>query len=173
VTEISCDLCMDLMPLVRDGIASDDSRRAVLAHIEHCADCRALFESDPPPALSDHKQAVERLKRRIRLFSAMLLMFGIFFGLSLTAGSDLFYNTIIMPIIGVLGYCIFRWYALAVVPLLLFGTHIATNLLGILLGAAHLDLWSLVVWTVLYCIFAAVGVLIAGLVHFALRKERT
>ena len=45
---ISCDICMDLIPLVRDGIASEDSRAAVEEHIKDCAVCRAAFEEGSP-----------------------------------------------------------------------------------------------------------------------------
>ena len=30
MNKISCDMCIDLMPLVQDGVASEDSRNAVL-----------------------------------------------------------------------------------------------------------------------------------------------
>ena len=66
----------------------------------------------------------------IKLFSAMLMMFGIFFGLSLTAGSGLFYNILIMPVVGALGYCMFRQKAIYAVPTLMLVTHLVTNLLS-------------------------------------------
>ena len=31
-----CDLYMDLMPLVKDGAASEDSRAALEAHLKEC-----------------------------------------------------------------------------------------------------------------------------------------
>ena len=102
----------------------------------------------------------------------MLMMFGIFFGLSLTAGSDMFYNTLIMPIIGALGYYIFRQKALYIVPLLMLITHCVTNLFGLLRGVEHLDIYSVIVWTFLYSIFAVLGTIVAWLLHFAFRKER-
>ena len=101
----------------------------------------------------------------------MLMMFGIFFGVSLTAGSELFYNTLIMPIIGALGYYIFRWKALYNVPILLFITQSVTNLFGIIRGTEHLNLYSLFIWTFLYSIFAILGTIVAWLLHFAFRKE--
>ena len=48
MNKISCEMCMDLMPLVHDGVASSDSRNAVLAHIETCPDCKSLFEGELP-----------------------------------------------------------------------------------------------------------------------------
>ena len=171
MNEITCDLCMDLMPLVKDGVASEDSVAAVRNHIASCENCRALFSGDAPPPV-DTAKSFEKFYRRLQLFSAMVMMFGIFFGLSLTAGSGIFYNTIIMPVIGILGYVIFRKRALYFVPILLFVTHFVTNLLGMVRGVEHLDLYSLLMWTFLYSIFALLGVIVAWLLHFAFRKER-
>lgn len=171
MSDISCEMCMDLMPLVRDGIASGDSCRAVHRHLQNCPACRAAFEGELPPPLVEGA-AMEHFRRHVQLFSAMVLMFGILFGLSLTAGSGLFYNILIMPLMGAVGYCIFRWRALYTVPVLLLGTHLLTNTFGLIRGTEHLDLLSLLMWTGLYCLFACVGTVIAGLMHFAFRKER-
>ena len=171
MNEITCDLCMDLMPLVKDGVASEDSVSAVRNHLASCESCRALFDGDVPPPV-DTARSFEKFYRRLQLFSAMVMMFGIFFGLSLTAGSGIFYNTVIMPIIGALGYVIFRKRALYIVPVVLFVTHFLTNLLGLMRGIEHLDFYSLLMWTFLYSIFALLGVVVAWLLHFAFRKER-
>ena len=49
-SEISCDICRDLLPLVQDGVASEDSRAAVEAHLRSCPACRALAgDAAPPP----------------------------------------------------------------------------------------------------------------------------
>ena len=170
MNKISCDLCMDLIPLVKDGVASEDSKAAVARHIASCEACAALYNGDIPPPV-DVKRSFEKFRRRMQLSSAMLMMFGIFFGLSLTASSELFYNTLIMPIIGALGYYIFRWKALYRVPVLLLITHFTTNLFGMVRGVEHLDLYSLLMWTFLYSIFATLGAIVAWLLHFAFRKE--
>lgn len=170
MNEISCDLCMDLIPLVKDGVASEDSRAAVERHIASCDACAALYNGETPPQV-DVKKSFEKFRRSVQLSSAMLMMFGIFFGLSLTASSELFYNTLIMPIIGALGYYIFRWKALYSVPILLLITHFVTNLIGVVRGVEHLDVYSLVMWTFLYSIFSTLGTIVAWLLHFALKKE--
>ncbi len=170
MNEISCDLCMDLIPLVKDGVASEDSRAAVERHIASCDVCASLFNGETPPQI-DVKKSFEKFRRSVQLSSAMLMMFGIFFGLSLTASSELFYNTLIMPIIGALGYYIFRWKALYSVPILLLITHFVTNLIGVVRGVEHLDVYSLVMWTFLYSIFSTLGTIVAWLLHFALKKE--
>lgn len=167
--EISCEICMDLMPLVADGVASPDSRRAVEAHMAHCETCRRMYAHEAPPAV-DTERIFEKIRRKLNVFWGMLLMFGIIVGLSLTGGNDLFYNILLMPAIGALGYCLFRWKALCWIPALLFGMHVITNYLGF--AREYLELPALVLWTSLYCLFAGIGFLIAWLIHFALRKER-
>lgn len=168
MNEISCDVCMDLMPLVHDGVASCDSREAVTRHIQNCPNCKALFEGELPLP-TEHSKLLEKLQQKARIFCAMVLMFGVFFGLMLTAGSGLFYNAVIMPIIGAIGYYLFRWKAVYTIPILLLITHLFTNALG--LGAEYLEFPALLLWTLLYCIFALVGTAIAALLHFALKKE--
>lgn len=170
MNKITCDLCGDLMPLVKDGIASDDSRIAVLQHIEHCEACKALYSGEIPPVL-DTNDGLRKLKQKIKLFSIMLMMFGILFGISLTAGSDMFYNCLIMPIIGALGYVIFRWKSLYEVPCLLLVTALVTNVLEILRGTQQMDIYSVFMWSIIYSIFVILGATATGLLHFAFRKE--
>ena len=168
MNKISCDMCIDLMPLVQDGVASEDSRNAVLQHLEECSDCRALYEGEIPTP-SNTKQLLSKLTRRAQVFSAMIMMFGIFYGLMLTAGNGIFMNVIIMPIIGGIGYFLFRWKGLYIIPALLFVTHIFTNAMG--LGGEVLEPVGLFMWTIIYCCVAMVGFIIAALLHFAFKKE--
>lgn len=168
MNEISCEVCRDLIPLVRDGVASEDSRQAVLRHLETCEECKALYDG-AAPGVHTGEQVFQKIKRRMQIFSAMLLMFGMLFGLSLTAGSGIFYNVVLMPAIGAVGYFLFRWKALYILPLLLTATHSMTNLLG--MGKERLGLYSLLLWSGLYSLFAVLGVVIAALLHFVFRKE--
>ena len=170
MNKISCDICMDLMPLVRDGIASEDSRAAVEEHIKDCPDCAAAYgESVPAPA--KESLALKKIRSRIRIGMSMLLMFGIVFGINLTEGVDMFNNSLLMPILGVLGYILFRWRALYLMPLLLFGTSVLSLLLGMLKGISAADSDSLLLFTGIYALFAIGGAVIAWLLHFAFRKE--
>lgn len=167
---ITCEMCTDLMPLVQDGIASNDSCQAVRQHIAHCPVCKGLFEGEMPP-IPDSQKTLGKIKRKIQLFSLMVLIFGMFFGLSLTASQGMFYNTLVMPVIGGLGYCIFRWKALFVIPGLLLALHPVSNAVAVMLEGEALDFSSILLFTLIYSIFALVGSVITGLVHFAFRKE--
>lgn len=170
--DISCEVCMDLIPLVQDGVASGASKKAVEAHLAACPACRAVFSGTMPPPEPDSAQLLRRIQHRLKTTSVVLLCFGLFFGVSLTAGEDEFYNSLIMPIMGILGYCVFRWQALWSVPLLLFVSHTAVQLLGFAQDSEHLDLFSILMWTTIYSILSVVGTAIAGLFHYAFRKEK-
>lgn len=68
--EISCEICRDLMPLVRDGVAGADSREAVMAHLEGCEACRMLFEEEIPVQNREH--ALDKAVKRVQTVSAMI-----------------------------------------------------------------------------------------------------
>ena len=66
---ITCDICMDLMPLVHDGVASADSVAAVEEHVESCAQCRALYEGQLP--VPDHSGTrIEELRKKLRFLQS-------------------------------------------------------------------------------------------------------
>ena len=170
MNEISCGLCMDLMPLVADGVACDDSINAVLAHIETCEECRALYNEGMSPA-SDTDRSFARLKRKVRTFCVLLLCFGIFFGLGLTEGGGIFVNIILMPVMGALGYFLFGWNSAWGIPLLIFLMRLVINIPPVIRGSGHVDLREILTWSALYAVFALAGVVIAGLLHYAFRRE--
>ncbi|MBP3579504.1 MAG: zf-HC2 domain-containing protein [Lachnospiraceae bacterium] len=175
MNNISCDICKDLLPLVKDGIASEDSVRAVKEHLKECEICRDLYENEITEIneeTPDLEQELGKLKRHIQIFSAMLLMFGVFFGLSLTASEEMFYNSLIMPVIGALGYVIFQWKAVYQIPLLLLVMQSLINFLGLARGMEYMPFVAILMWVGIYTIFVEIGILVAGLLHFAFRKER-
>ena len=165
MTEISCDMCMDLMPLVHDGVASADSVAAVEQHIRKCEECRSLYEGHPPEPKADE------IQKKVRFFLTMVLAFGVLYGVSLTAGDGLFLNAVVMPVIGAVGYYLLGGKAFYGVPLIIFVTHFVTNTFGLLRGVEHLDFLTLLMWCGLYALFSVAGTTAAALLHFALRKE--
>jgi len=175
MNKITCDMCMDLIPLVKDGIASEDSKQAVEAHLETCEACKKRYDGAVTEASSvnvDLELELGKLKRKLQTFSTVLMMFGVFFGLSLTASQEMFYNSLIMPVIGALGYVIFRWKAVYFVPVLLLVTQCLINFFGMAKGMEYMAFVEILMWIGIYTIFVELGVLVAGLLHFAFRKER-
>ena len=175
MNKITCDMCKDLMPLVKDGIASADSCLAVKEHLKECETCKLLYENESTESLElnmDLELEIGKLKRKLQIFSVVLMMFGVFFGLSLTASQEMFYNSLIMPVIGALGYVIFRWKAIYQIPLLLLLMQSLINFLGLARGMEYMPFVAILMWVGIYTIFVELGVLVAGLLHFAFKKDK-
>lgn len=170
--QITCDICRDLLPLVQDGVASADSEAAVLRHVKECGECGALFNGKVVPAVpaSESPKALLRVKRWLNGIYAALMLFGIYFGLSLTAGEDMFLNCVIMPVVGVFGYLAFRWRSLFTVPVILLIINVILNVLGVYGGVEDLGFTETMAFTLIYLPFALAGIVIAMLLHFAFGK---
>lgn len=89
--EISCQMCMDLMPLVRDGVAGEDSTKAVQTHLAQCPDCRALYENGAPENTGEKAlaQTMKRIKLMWGLLVGGLLLLGIILCESVMQGSSM------------------------------------------------------------------------------------
>ena len=117
---MTCDIVRDLMPLVADGVASEDSERAVARHLQTCRECRELWDktqaSRPPvPApisTAEEKKILTYLRRRYALFGALLIMIGASAGVMMIDSDLQFHNFILMPLVGALGYLCFKRKAL-------------------------------------------------------------
>lgn len=85
--DISCEVCRDLMPLVRDGVASADSEALVRAHTERCGGCRTMLESETPPehSMPDDARVLRRLRWRLLAQSVLFALVGVLGALWLTS----------------------------------------------------------------------------------------
>ncbi len=167
---ITCDICRDLIPLVKDGVASADSESAVRKHIGSCKECNMLFDGKQNTAVlqPEPSKSFRRVKRRLTIIYAVLMLLGIYFGLSLTSGMETFYNCLIMPVVGVFGYLAFRWKALFTVPILLFIVQAVINGFGLLDSSQYIDFLS----PLIYSIFALAGTIVVMLLRYAFGKTR-
>lgn len=170
--DIGCEICKDLLPLVEDGVASEASRAAVAAHLEHCPDCRALAAGAvPPPPAPDGDVLLRRVRRTLRGFALVVLLAGALFGMGLSGSMNMFYNSLLMPAMGAAAYYVWRWKAIGVLPPLLAGMSFVCWALCWGWGVEAEPLPGYLIWAAIYCVLALVGVAIAGLFHFALKKE--
>lgn len=80
MTKIPCDIIRDLMPLVLDGVASEDSRAAVQQHIAECSPCAAAFAdmqtAAPQPVEKDASfiSFCRRLRRSFHLRTLLVVL---------------------------------------------------------------------------------------------------
>ena len=84
---VSCAVVQDLMPLVRDGVASPESEALVKAHIETCTSCRALWDALPAaeaqPTLPDDDAVLHKVKARVSLWLLLVVVIGLVLGMAL------------------------------------------------------------------------------------------
>ena len=178
-----CSIVRDLLPLHVEDMVNPETAQYIKSHLAECPECQAELESlkegeglaaiekKPTADIEDSKPFKKIMKRMNRQFYSIAyaaLIFLIFLGFGWTGGENLMYNSLIMPIVGIFGYYVFRLKALYKVPILL----LIIDTFVCLFKLVELDLYSAFLWTMIYSIFVFVGIAIAFLLHFAFRKEK-
>ena len=178
-----CSIVKDLLPLYVENMTSEETANFINNHLNTCAVCKSELDdmsSDFPITKTESKCNIEtaqansfktimrKMNRQFNSLAYALVILFIFLGFSWTGGENLMYNSLIMPIVGVFGYYVFRWKAVFKIPLLLF----VVELFIFAFNLWDLDFHSAIIWTLLYCGFVFVGIVIAFLLHFAFRKEK-
>lgn len=177
-----CSIVRDLIPLYLEDMLSIETARFVKEHLNNCQECRRELEAANDVTVTSginhtsdrtagdngaFKKIMKRLNRQFNSLAYSLIIFFIFLGFGWTGGENLMYNSIIMPIVGVFGYYVFRRKAIYKVPVLLLLIDLAVYLFQLV----EIGFVDTLLWTLIYCIFVVVGIAIAGLLHFAFRRE--
>ncbi|MGL4819580.1 MAG: zf-HC2 domain-containing protein, partial [Bacilli bacterium] len=120
MNNVSCDVCLDLIAVVKDGAASDESVKLVQKHLETRPECRLIYETWTPERANetDDARTLQRLRSQMYMFGFVVLAIGSFVGITLTDSMTMFYNIMIMPAIGSIAYLTLkkRWWM--VIPVL-------------------------------------------------------
>ena len=177
MNKISCDICLDLIPLVEDGIASEDSSVAVLNHIKECESCSEFYDGEgyEEPKMND-KKIISKIKKQVYSAAIVTIVLGAILGIALTDGIGMFYNILIMPTIGALGYFAFsnKSYYL---PLTIFGfvyiwLLIKFTIEGIFSYTPFISaILNPAYWALIYSGLCFLGIIIGFLLKIAFRKE--
>lgn len=177
-----CSVVRDLLPLYVEDMVSPETAQFVSDHLKECSECRSELESlkegeplstvenrpaDDTGNAKPFKKMMKRMNRQFYSIAYAALIFLIFLGFGWTGGDNLMYNSLIMPIVGIFGYYVFKWRAVYKVPVLLLIIDLAVFAFQLV----EIGFADTLMWTMLYAIFVLVGVAIAFLLHYALRKE--
>lgn len=102
---MDCGICRDLMPLVRDGVAEQSSREAVLAHLAGCERCRQMFEGEIPDREEERAlaQTVKRIKKGLQVTGWVLVLAGIVVCESVMQFGSVFFLVAVAALKGLLG----------------------------------------------------------------------
>lgn len=179
-----CSIVRDLLPLYVEDMVSAETAQYIKAHLAECPECQGELAdlkecgglttienktTENAAEAKSFKIIMKRMNRQFYMLAYSLIIFFIFLGFGWTGGENLMYNSIIMPIVGIFGYYVFRWKAIYKMPVLL----LFIDLFIFSFQIAELGFIDTLEWTLIYCIFVWVGVLIAFLLHFAFRKEES
>lgn len=181
--DLPCDICRDLLPLVRDGVASEASRRAVEEHVAHCEACRELWGEEAPPPPLHRERVLGRIRRRLYAWQGAMTAAGLILGMVLANTGQAGYNILLLPVLGAVAQWLSprraRW-----LPLLVWGLITAVTLwsnadylLGRLAEWDWYNFFAILGLSILYGLLlgalCALGTLAAALFRYALRKEET
>lgn len=162
-----CDLIMDLMPLAKDGAASDASRTAIEMHLLECETCRALYDSLPDTAVEPDegrvKKTMEKIRDRYHRSLLTLMILGVLAGILLTMTRNMAFTVAIFPLVGLAAYFVWRARSLFV-PLVVF------SLSWLLLVLRDGNAPEAVGWSFNYAYACLVGVLAGGVLAFIFDK---
>lgn len=85
-----CNIIADLLPLMAEGVASEDTVAFVRAHLQECPSCRAAYErmSAPAPSVSEppvttQATAIRTLRKKLRRRRVLTALLSIALTLSL------------------------------------------------------------------------------------------
>jgi len=110
---VPCDIILDLIPLVKDNVASEDSINLVSEHLKSCESCKLEFENYALPIQKevDDKRVLFSIKKKLFLITSALLFLGTFIGMVLNKStSSNFMPTIIIALsIVIMGILIFKF----------------------------------------------------------------
>lgn len=171
MNDLTCDICKDLIPIVQDGVASKDSTEAVKKHIESCEKCVQLFSGEQISENSVNK-FFDKFRRKIQVLLTLIMTIGIFIGISfgMDGGVEILLNVILMPVIGVLAFVVFRWKSIFYIPPVLLVVFLIMNTL-IYDASQQYHFFMVIQLSLIYSFIALIGIVIAGLLNFAFRKD--
>lgn len=183
MNKISCDICMDLIPLVKDDIASEESRNAVMQHISDCENCKILFDEinkinkiNNENIKMNDKKVISKMKNQLVLGAMIMVVLGSFVGVGISESEWMFYNIIIMPLIGGLGYFALKQKSY-IVPIGIFVLTYIWNFIKYIIEIStnEMELISIIIapsmWAIIYTGLCTLGVLIGFLLYIAFKRE--
>lgn len=176
----NCDVIKDLIPLVNDDVASEESKKIVSIHCENCDACRKLLTNKISYQPKDEK-IIKALKKSVLTTQLTIVSIGILIGIWFTGSNNTLYNFYIMPFVGVLAYLALRKRSLYM-PLFII---VLTELLQLLKAIPYLKsgiaqnlqslgtvLYGALFYAIIYALLSAIGIAISFLLSYTFRRDK-
>lgn len=108
-----CDVILDLIPLVKDNVASEDSIRVVSEHLKSCESCKLEFESYALQIRKeiDDNRVVSSIKKRLYFIASALLLAGASLGMVFNKKTSLYLIPTIIAVFSIVfvGILVFKF----------------------------------------------------------------
>lgn len=156
-----CAIVQDLIPLVNDGVASQESQEFVLKHCKHCQECQKML--DIP--FYNEESLNQKWYKKLKMTSVVFLILFVLLTCSFHGTRSQFQNFIFMPIIGCLGYWLFH-KRVYFIYLLIF---ISSFLIGIINGS--MNIYAIFCYILLSWLFISIGIIIYLCFQYAFSRR--
>lgn len=155
--KISCNIIQDLIPLVNDGVASEESMQLVMEHCQECKTCQELVKEK---SIINEQNLEAKWEQKIRksIIGCMILV--ILFACSFSATVNQFQNFILIPAIGAIGYGVLK-QKVYILYILIFVSHLFIGLLYKEFGI------SVIFYTIIYWALLTIGIIIYWCYNYA------
>lgn len=180
--KVTSDVIRDLIPLVKDGVASEDSVKLVYAYLEQDEQLKHEFdqyeefsfenkELSLPPARDI--RIINAMKRSIMLTQLMILVAGTVIGVAITDSFEMLYNFLLMPFVGALAVFSFRSKWKYSFPLVIFVIAYGWKFAKVFIeeGDVMYAFNDAIFYSSVYSVLAGIGLAIGALLQFAFGKE--
>lgn len=172
-----CDLILGIMPLVKDGAASDTTRRILGEHISRCESCLKIYASLPETNKVPEREAaktLQRIRRHMTLSSWSIMIITAIVGSFLTMTEHMGYNVILFPVVGVVAFLLIgkdAWKGIPVVGGISF-LWLLLRLLTVWSPPSWSEFGSIILFSLFYSAAYGAGVGITWLIRSALHCPR-
>ncbi len=177
--KLPCGVILDLIPLVKDGVASEESENIVKEHIKTCDSCKNEFEMFESVHIQQQfikdEKILSAIKRSIFITRIAVLVVGAVIGIGLTGTMGMFYNFMIMPVIGIISFITLKGKSYITLISIFVLTYLWQIITLIIETKGEIGWWilqtGLAVYSLIYTGLVALGIVIAMLLGFAFKKE--
>lgn len=125
--------------------------------------------------MKEDEKILFSIKRSIFITGIVILIIGTIIGIGLTGTMGMFYNIIIMPVIGAVAFITLRWKSYIALISIFILTYL-WQIIFLIIEGAEIGWWIFQVglsYSLIYTGLVVLGIIIAMLLNFAFRKEDT
>mgnify|MGYP000954765724 CR=1 FL=1 len=175
--KLSCNVIQDLIPLVKDQVASEETTKLVLDHIKDCPICKREFGEEQNKIarekIKEDKKIIQGIKRSIYVSKVVILIIGALIGSVLTNTMGMFYNFLIMPTLGVISYFVFKKRAYLMILMVFALSYAYITISSIVIDGFYWGFfYGSLFYSLIYSILVFIGIIISLLLTIAFRKDR-